>query len=156
MSVKIYYAGESNSPLKSKTKKPVKYEDIRKSHKKSAGFPLYEDPDFPANNASLGKIGGDTAAQSGAAAEEGSYKWLRPHDICKSSKIPKPQFAAQQDGTDRFCSSHDLRQGGLGDCWYLAALSALTTRPDQLNFVIPKDNFNGFDDEEYCGAFHFR
>ena len=54
-------------------------------------------------------------------------------------------------------SEYDVNQGTcLGDCYYVASVQALTTRPDVLDFIVPEDNFTGFDDDKYCGAFHFR
>ena len=65
-------------------------------------------------------------------------------------------MAQDKLASTELCSEYDLKQGGLGDCWYLAALAALTKRPDQLAFVVPADNYHGFDEGKYCGAFHFR
>lgn len=50
----------------------------------------------------------------------------------------------------------DIKQGGLGDCWYLAAVAALSKHTEKFSFVVPADNLTGFDDDKYCGAFRFR
>ena len=52
-------------------------------------------------------------------------------------------------GADR----SDIEQGYLGDCWLLASLSCLSMRPQLLKRVVPSDQ--GFDADNYCGAFHF-
>ena len=152
--VPVYYTGGEGSPLSSRTGDPVNIDTIRQEYNSSR---LYEDPDFPADATSLGKIGGDSAAESGKAAK--SYEWWRPHALCTEVGIDRPQFAVDQDQSlcgSNLCSEYDLKQGGLGDCWYVAALQALTTWQEQIAFIIPDDNFNGFEDGEYCGAFHFR
>ena len=38
----------------------------------------------------------------------------------------------------------------------MAALATLTVDPEQFNIVVPVDNYSGFEDGAYCGAFHFR
>uniref|UniRef100_A0A670ZDZ2 Calpain 5 n=1 Tax=Pseudonaja textilis TaxID=8673 RepID=A0A670ZDZ2_PSETE len=67
---------------------------------------LFEDPLFPANDDSLfykSRIQG--------------IQWKRPKDICEDPHL----FV---DGI----SSHDLHQGQVGNCWFVAACSALASR----------------------------
>ena len=52
-------------------------------------------------------------------------------------------------GASRF----DVAQGMLGDCWFLAAIGALTQEECLMNKVIPRDQ--DFD-KDYCGIFRFR
>lgn len=57
----------------------------------------------------------------------------------------------------KFCvedfSRFDIRQGELGNCWLIAAMSSLTMHPKLLAQAIPNDqDFN----EDYVGAFRFR
>jgi len=149
---RIYYAGESGSPKSSVTGGPVRIEDIRQKYKKNN---LFQDPDFLPIQSSIGNPGGDSAAKIKLTAKK--YFWARPQEICKGLHIDRPQFAAvQNEYSTKAFSEYDIKQGGLGDCWYVAALQALTKRPDQLKFVIPEDNIDGFEDDKYCGAFHFR
>ena len=79
-------------------------------------------------------------------------------DICNSHGISRPYFVVVQDGDEdrEPFSISDIKQGGLGDCWYIAALQALTTRPNYLQNVIPSNNYNGFEEGEYCGVFQFQ
>lgn len=70
------------------------------------------------------------------------HEWLRPHEICEN-----PQFFVE--GTSRF----DVRQGGLGNCWLVAALANLTENEKLFQMVVCEDN--SFLDN-YAGIFHFR
>ncbi|KAI3356162.1 hypothetical protein L3Q82_017417, partial [Scortum barcoo] len=68
--------------------------------------------------------------------------WLRPAKL-----VPNPSFAV--DGVSRF----DFGQGLVGDCWFLAAIGALTFQNNILKQVVP---FEQTFDEDYCGLFHFK
>ena len=52
-----------------------------------------------------------------------SVRWIAPK--C-------PTFIV--DGT----SMNDIKQNAVGDCWFLASLSSLATRPERIAFVINK------------------
>jgi hypothetical protein len=57
--------------------------------------------------------------------EPDTIKWLSAEEICKESgKLP--QFV--DDGA----GANDVRQGTLGDCWFISALSVLVTRDELL------------------------
>lgn len=95
---------------------------------------LFEDSVFPANDNSITYKG----------RPDRSYTWLRPHEICKGHT---PQFFV--DGFSRF----DVKQGNLGNCWLMAAVSNLTQNSKLFAQVVPEDNsFN----ENYAGIFHFK
>ncbi|XP_072885084.1 calpain-8-like [Hemitrygon akajei] len=91
---------------------------------------LFEDPTFPADEGSLGKI------------DESSIKWLRPAEL-----FANPRFFVNSFSTT------DIVQGSLGDCWFLAAMSSLTLNADLFIYVVPSDQ--GFQDH-YAGVFRFR
>uniref|UniRef100_A0AAY5L3E5 Calpain 9 n=1 Tax=Esox lucius TaxID=8010 RepID=A0AAY5L3E5_ESOLU len=93
---------------------------------------LFEDPDFPACDASL------YYSQSVPL----NFEWKRPGELCKD-----PQFIV--DGADRT----DICQGALGDCWLLAAIASLTLHKETFARVVPLDQ--GFD-HSYAGIFHFQ
>lgn len=51
-------------------------------------------------------------------------EWLRPEDFC--SETEKPMFI--DDGA----SANDVKQGSIGNCWFISALSVLATRDELL------------------------
>ncbi|KAI4581048.1 hypothetical protein MJG53_010590 [Ovis ammon polii x Ovis aries] len=68
---------------------------------------LFEDPNFPATDDSLYYKGSPGP----------TVRWKRPKDICEDPRL----FV---DGI----SSHDLHQGQVGNCWFVAACSSLASR----------------------------
>ncbi|KAK7863402.1 hypothetical protein R5R35_004360 [Gryllus longicercus] len=77
----------------------------------------FRDPDFPHARASLA-----------VELREDVRGWRRPRKIAE-----KPQLFV--DGI----SHHDVQQGRLGDCWFLAAATALAQYPDLIRQVMPED-----------------
>ncbi|XP_050079765.1 calpain-8-like [Anopheles maculipalpis] len=98
---------------------------------------LYEDPDFPANDFSIYQ----TSPPSSDASPP--IEWKRPGEI-----VSEPKFVT--DGYSRF----DVRQGQLGNCWFIASCATLTSRPGLFKRVVPQNN-SQFDDDQYAGVFHF-
>uniref|UniRef100_A0A182P1C7 Calpain catalytic domain-containing protein n=1 Tax=Anopheles epiroticus TaxID=199890 RepID=A0A182P1C7_9DIPT len=93
---------------------------------------LFEDPDFPATDASIGM------------PKFSNVRWKRPTELSPSTA----RFFI--DGASRL----DICQGALNDCWLLTAATNLTSHPWLFKRVLPEDN--GFADGTYAGAFHFR
>jgi hypothetical protein len=93
---------------------------------------LFEDPEFPAIQSSI--------SHTGKLSRQ--YEWLRPKEICKN-----PQLFVE--GYSRF----DVRQGTIGNCWFLAAVANLTQNEKYFKEVVPSDN--SFD-QNYAGIFRFR
>ncbi|XP_071765087.1 calpain-9 [Centroberyx gerrardi] len=93
---------------------------------------LFEDPDFPAADASL------FYSQSVPL----QFEWKRPGELCDS-----PKFIVGD------ANRTDICQGQLGDCWLLAAIASLTLHKDVLARVVPHDQ--SFD-RGYAGIFHFQ
>ncbi|XP_032115045.1 calpain-5 [Sapajus apella] len=99
---------------------------------------LFEDPLFPATDDSLYYKG----------TPGPTVRWKRPKDICKDPRL----FV---DGI----SSHDLHQGQVGNCWFVAACSSLASRESLWQKVIPDWKEQEWDPEKpdaYGGIFHFR
>uniref|UniRef100_A0A0K8TLH3 Putative cytosolic ca2+-dependent cysteine protease calpain n=1 Tax=Tabanus bromius TaxID=304241 RepID=A0A0K8TLH3_TABBR len=93
---------------------------------------LFEDPEFPAADASL----------MFSRRPDRYIEWRRPKEIADDA-----QFFVE--GYSRF----DVQQGELGDCWLLAATANLTADSKLFFRVVPPDqDFS----ENYAGIFHFR
>nr|XP_056715401.1 calpain-6 [Euleptes europaea] len=98
---------------------------------------LFEDPEFPASDASL--------FYSGPPPRK--VDWKRPKELCEDPHL----FV-------NGISSHDLLQGKLGNCWFVAACSCLALRDSLWQKVIPKAKEQEWDPrrpENYVGIFHF-
>ncbi|XP_025973133.1 calpain-9 isoform X2 [Dromaius novaehollandiae] len=106
------------------------YEELRQECRRRRV--LFEDPDFPATDASL----------FFSEKPPISFVWKRPGDIVKD-----PKFIV--GGATRT----DICQGDLGDCWLLAAIASLTLNEKTLARVVPPDQNFGPD---YAGIFHFQ
>lgn len=70
---------------------------------------LFEDPEFPATNTSL----------FFRRSPPGRVEWKRPGEISDS-----PQLFVEG------ISAHDLNQGIVGNCWFVAACSCLALKPN--------------------------
>ncbi|XP_067223022.1 calpain-1 catalytic subunit-like [Chanodichthys erythropterus] len=116
-------------------------------HKSLSRNELYIDELFPPNNSSIGTLDKE------ADLDYNNIVWKRPSELVSPRK---PFFTV--DGISRF----DYKQGSkLGNCWFLAAIGALTSTDDKtlllkkdiINQVIPADqSFSN----NYAGIFHFR
>ncbi|KFV12931.1 Calpain-14, partial [Tauraco erythrolophus] len=96
---------------------------------------LFIDDSFPAHISSIG---------TGALLKKlpRNLQWKRPHDLHRS-----PVFYAGNR------KQLDLCQGLVENCWFLAALEALTFHQDILAAVVPQ---NQSFERKYAGIFHFR
>ncbi|XP_062439256.1 calpain-10 isoform X2 [Rhea pennata] len=100
---------------------------------------LYTDPIFPASDTSIYFNYCTPLAQF-----RGEISWLRPQEICSTPRLfsDKPQDV-------------QVKQGILGDCWFLCACIALQKSKYLLNKVIPPGQPN-WTDESYQGCFTCR
>ncbi|KAG7333067.1 hypothetical protein KOW79_003202 [Hemibagrus wyckioides] len=99
---------------------------------------LFEDPLFPAEDRSLFFQGNRI----------GKVTWKRPKELCADPHL----FV-------NGISAHDLQQGQLGNCWFVAACSSLASREALWHKVIPDWKDQEWDKdkpETYAGIFHFR
>uniref|UniRef100_A0A3B3YN38 Calpain 6 n=1 Tax=Poecilia mexicana TaxID=48701 RepID=A0A3B3YN38_9TELE len=108
------------------------YAELKKQHHHNRT--LFEDPEFPATNSSL----------YFHKPPPGVVQWKRPGEICEN-----PHLFVEG------ISSHDLNQGIVGNCWFVAACSCLALKPDLWEKVIPDWKEQEWD-SNYAGIFHFR
>ncbi|XP_064483862.1 calpain-A-like [Ornithodoros turicata] len=126
---KVYRYGERGSGIKTKNGMPQYYEKIiRKCLDENK---LFEDPEFPCQDSSIRM-----------KDQKGEIVWKRPHDIVK-----KPRFFVEGVSRD------DVRQVGIGNCWFVAALASLTQRKVLFDRVVPRGQ--SFKEGLYAGVFHF-
>ncbi|KFW81449.1 Calpain-10, partial [Manacus vitellinus] len=100
---------------------------------------LYTDPTFPASDTSIFFDYCTPLAQF-----RGEISWLRPKDICSSPRLFSNNVQDVQ-----------VKQGILGDCWFLCACVALQKSKYLLNKVIPPGQ-PSWTDESYQGCFTCR
>ncbi|XP_077447835.1 calpain-5-like [Stigmatopora argus] len=98
---------------------------------------LFEDPEFPCIDASLY-----------FRKPPGRVQWKRPGEISNDPHL----FV---EGV----SAHDLNQGSVGNCWFVAACSCLALKPNLWKKVIPdwkEQEWDSKHPEDYAGIFHFQ
>uniref|UniRef100_UPI00398E9571 calpain-2 catalytic subunit-like n=1 Tax=Pristiophorus japonicus TaxID=55135 RepID=UPI00398E9571 len=118
-------AGSLEHPLPFRNQQ---FEAIRSHCQRSES--LFEDPQFPAHQESLGK------------KKDLSIEWIRATRL-----FTNPRFFVQSVSTTDIC------QGELGNCWFLAAMSSLTLDAQLFSYVVPSDqSFQNL----YAGIFRFR
>ncbi|XP_073214949.1 calpain-6 isoform X2 [Lepidochelys kempii] len=99
---------------------------------------LFEDPEFPASDESLFYN----------RCPPGRVEWKRPKELCEDPHL----FV-------NGISAHDLHQGKLGNCWFVAACSCLALRENLWQRVIPNFKEQEWDSkrpQKYAGIFHFQ
>ncbi|XP_078736373.1 calpain-5-like [Lampetra fluviatilis] len=123
--------------------KPYKGQDYARLRRACASRgELFRDELFPAGETALSPAG-----SAGGRAPSGRVQWKRPKELCDDPRL----FV---DGI----SAHDLHQGSLGNCWFVAACSCLTHRKNLWTTVIPDHEDQEWDPahpEKYAGIFHF-
>ena len=105
----------------------------------SASGAVFVDEDFPATTSSL-----YTGTRRPDYLPQG-ITWLRPSEL-----VSVPSLVTA--GRTRF----DINQGCLGDCWFLAAVTTLTSKPEVMDIVIPPGQVLDRHSEGYSGAVRFQ
>ncbi|KAH0622642.1 hypothetical protein JD844_025124 [Phrynosoma platyrhinos] len=96
---------------------------------------LFEDEFFPADVKSIG-----TGPLLQKLPEK--IQWKRPYELCNTPVF----FSANKRRV--------LCQGLLEDCWFLAAVEAITFHQDILFRIVPQNQ--SFEKKKYAGIFHFK
>ena len=96
---------------------------------------LFGDSEFPASDSSLFKDSSSPPDYSVGV----EMQWLRPADICDAAGGGEPMMI--KDGFN----PGDIKQGTLGDCWFLGSLLTLGTHPELLqNLIVFEGIEHGF------------
>ena len=101
------------------------YEKALENIKTKGG--LFEDPDFPAQKKSLIADWNSTEEDITSIVEEwGTIAWLRPDKITLSKeKAPAQLF-------EKGIEPNDIKQGALGDCYFLSSLSVIAEEGERI------------------------
>lgn len=97
---------------------------------------LFTDTDFPA----------DAAALFFSDKDSSMITWKRPKDLVEEWQSPQ----LISDGATR----DDIKQGILGDCWFLSACAAVSQRECFMKKIVPSDQ--SLSGEGYKGSLNFR
>ncbi|CAE8721043.1 unnamed protein product, partial [Polarella glacialis] len=96
---------------------------------------FFTDEEFPPNERSLGKVGGDSANDK-SGKDKAQITWVRAMDFSRSDGA-KPSHPTIFD--TNMClfqgkiEAKDILQGALGDCWLLAAMATLAEHEGSIN-----------------------
>ncbi|XP_042301899.1 LOW QUALITY PROTEIN: calpain-14 [Sceloporus undulatus] len=100
---------------------------------------LFEDEFFPADDKSIGT--GPFLQE--LYSKNQMIQWKRPHELCKT-----PVFFSANKKRRVLCQGMNL------DCWFLAAVEAITFHQDILFRIVPQNQ--SFEKKKYAGIFHFK
>lgn len=99
---------------------------------------FYCDEDFPPNDTSLGKVGGDTA-NANSGRDDSDVEWRRLGDFKREKRredTDKPRIHdTDMQLFEGNIEAQDVLQGALGDCWLLASMAILAEREGVLEDV---------------------
>ncbi len=103
------------------------------------GNGVYGDSTFPPNDSSLFH---NPLEPPDYAEKCANIQWMRPQEMSTSKDgDDKPKVCLIEDGSE----PGDVKQGDLGDCWFLGALCCLATRKDLLQNLFVYDGMeHGF------------
>lgn len=99
---------------------------------------LYEDPEFPPTDASLGGITGDQANPQVSEYLVEMMKlvvpgWARPRQMVGKQASKYKLFATEGEPClFKHVSPRDIEQGYLGDCWLVSSFAAIAEYPDRV------------------------
>lgn len=91
------------------------------------------DTDFPPIETSLYGSKRESKGDQSSAAEQKAVEWRRPHEFFKG------KYTLFHEGI----AADDIRQGALGDCWFLCSIAALTEFPVMIEALFPPETREG-------------
>jgi hypothetical protein len=113
---------------------------------------LWEDPEFGADDSSLSWAGFGFGKESDAPPN--GLKWKRPSEMGEGL-TDKPSLWGKLGNPLPF----GVKQGMLGDCWFLSAAAAVAEKPNRIKNVLVNDDYSEqgiFRFKFYIkGAWHF-
>jgi len=107
-----------------------KFENQFNNLVKSLGDGQWTDPDFPPEDSSLVDRENARNPNFGQGVE-----WLRPDDI---PSLAGEELALFHDKIE----DNDIKQGALGDCYFLASLACMTEFPDRIRKIFVNQTKN--------------
>ena len=107
------------------------HDEIWADLRNQEGSVKFEDPCFPPVNKSL------CPPQDWKDDPYGEYEWVR------ATKIPE---LTDEEGDLQIFNGNvepnDIKQGALGDCYFLSSLSVIAENPDRIKKMFPVDEIN--------------
>ncbi|CAE7741489.1 SLC4A4 [Symbiodinium sp. CCMP2456] len=106
---------------------------------------LYEDPEFPPTDASLGGITGDQANPQVSEYLVEMMKlvvpgWARPRQMVGKQASKYKLFATEGEPClFKHVSPRDIEQGYLGDCWLVSSFAAIAEYPDRVRSLFKQN-----------------
>lgn len=114
----------------------------------SSRVELFEDPDFPATNGSIGGVTGDHANPDVAAYIQEMMKlvvpgWVRPAQMIGKNAGKYKLFATEGEAClFKRVSPLDIKQGHLNNCWLVSAMSTLAEYPDRVRSLFRQQSLS--------------
>ena len=108
---------------------------------------LYKDPEFPIWDAIRWDDNGHHGG-NGLSYQEDAIEWLRVRDVYK----PEDGFSLWGDNG---ISVQDMRQGTIGNCWFISAASSLAEDPERLMNIFYNENKHDINGISINGIYAF-
>ena len=88
---------------------------------------MYNDPDFPPNASSLGKVSTNKKVKWIRSSEMVFEKTVTSSNVSGKRSSEKKELVTYDRLVDKGMDPEDICQGALGDCWLLSAMASLSS-----------------------------